>query len=227
MNNAAAERSRLWEKLLPGGPPTLWCPPLTHYRPDGSIDHERIAARVASMAPYVKGVLVPGSTGDGWELADEEAVEVLSLFLAENVDLRILTLPEGMDPADFLGEHGAEAFADLLATRARDALEHAFEAKTRGLDLEGDVHASSQALEEILAILATAPRLRHDTTSEHRLRQEKILGRLAFMFRARSSLRLPSSVAVRWRSERCRSNIRRVSHHGFCVEVQESSRGGP
>jgi len=120
---------------------------------------------------------------DGDEAGQRRANEVLSLFLAENVDLRILTLPEGMDPADFLGEHGAEAFADLLATRARDALEHAFEAKTRGLDLEGDVHASSQALEEILAILATAPRLRHDTTSEHRLRQEKILGRLAFMFR--------------------------------------------
>ncbi|HUT92921.1 MAG TPA: DNA primase [Thermoguttaceae bacterium] len=120
---------------------------------------------------------------DGDEAGQRRANEVLALFLAENVDLRILTLPEGMDPADFLGEHGAEAFADLLANRARDALEHAFEAKTRGLDLEGDVHASSLALEEILSILATAPRLRHDTTGEHRLRQEKTLGRLAFLFR--------------------------------------------
>ena len=120
---------------------------------------------------------------DGDEAGQRRANEVLALFLAENVDLRILTLPEGMDPADFLGEHGAEAFADLLATRARDALEHAFEAKTRGLDLEGDIHASSLALEEMLSILATAPRLRHDTTSEHRLRQEKTLGRLAFLFR--------------------------------------------
>jgi len=92
VNNAAAERSRLLEKLLSGGPPTLWCPPLTHYRPDGSIDHERIAAHLASMAPYVKGVLVPGSTGDGWELTDEEAVEVLSLFLdlAPRHEMRVL-----------------------------------------------------------------------------------------------------------------------------------------
>jgi len=120
---------------------------------------------------------------DGDEAGQRRANEVLALFLAENVDLRILTLPEGMDPADFLGEHGGEAFADLLEARARDALEHAFEAKTRGLDVEGDVHASSRALEEILAVLATAPRLRHDTTSEQRLRQEKILSRLAFLFR--------------------------------------------
>jgi len=120
---------------------------------------------------------------DGDEAGQRRANEVLALFVAENVDLRILTLPEGMDPADFLGEHGAEAFADLLDARARDALEHAFEAKTRGLDVEGDVHASSRALEEILAILATAPRLRQDTTSEQRLRQEKMLSRLAFLFR--------------------------------------------
>jgi DNA primase len=120
---------------------------------------------------------------DGDEAGQRRANEVLSLFLAENVDLRILTLPEGSDPADFLSEHGAEAFADLLGTRARDALEHAFEAKTRGLDVEGDVHAAGRAMEEMLAVLATVPRLRHDTTSEHRLLQEKTLGRLAFMFR--------------------------------------------
>jgi len=92
VDNMASERTRLLEKLLPGGPPTLWCPPLTHYHPDGSIDHERIAAHVASMALDVKGVLVPGSTGDGWELGDDEAVEVLSLFLdlAPRHDMRIL-----------------------------------------------------------------------------------------------------------------------------------------
>ncbi len=120
---------------------------------------------------------------DGDEAGQRRANEVLSLFVAENVDLRILTLPEGMDPADFLSEHGAEAFADLVSTRARDALEHAFEAKTRGLDLENDVHAASRALEEIVAVLAAAPRLRHDTTRDNRLRQEKTLSRLAFMFR--------------------------------------------
>lgn len=120
---------------------------------------------------------------DGDEAGQRRANEVLALFLAENVDLRILTLPEGTDPAEFLEEHGAEAFRDLLATRALDALEHAFEAKTQGLDVESDVHGASRALEEILAILATAPRLRHDTTGEHRLREEKTLARLAFKFR--------------------------------------------
>jgi DNA primase len=108
---------------------------------------------------------------------------VLGLFVAEQADLQIVTLPEGTDPCDFLQEHGAEAFADLLAERAVDALEHAFRAKTRGLDLERDVHRASQALEELVSILAKAPRLRFDTTAEDRFREEKVLQRLAARFR--------------------------------------------
>ena len=71
---------------------------------------------------------------DGDEAGQRRANEVLELFVAEKADLRIVTLPEGLDPADFLFEHGAEAFADLISTRAVDALEHAFQAFTRGLD---------------------------------------------------------------------------------------------
>jgi DNA primase len=107
----------------------------------------------------------------------------LELFVAEQADLRILTLPEGLDPCDFLQKHGSAALTDLLATRAVDALDHAFEAKTRGVDLERDVHGASQALEELISIVAKAPRLRHDTTRDARFREEKILQRLAARFR--------------------------------------------
>jgi len=120
---------------------------------------------------------------DGDEAGRRRANEVLELFVAEQVDLRVVTLPEDMDPADFLQEHGAEAFRDLLATRAVDGLEHAYQAKTRGLDLQRDIHGASRALEEMVSIIAKAPRLRDDTTHEHRLREEKMLERLAFKFR--------------------------------------------
>ncbi len=120
---------------------------------------------------------------DGDEAGQRRANEVLELFVAQQVDLRILTLPEETDPCDFLQEHGAEAFADLLATKAVDALEHAFSAATRGVDLERDVHRSSQALERLVGIVAKAPRLRADTTREDRFREEKILQRLAASFR--------------------------------------------
>ena len=55
-------------------------------------------------------------------------------------------------------------FAELLATGTVDALDHAFRAATRGLDLDRDIHGASQALERLMAILAKAPRLRPDTT---------------------------------------------------------------
>jgi len=120
---------------------------------------------------------------DGDEAGRRRANEVLELFVAEQVDLQVLTLPQGMDPADFLAEHGAEAFADLLAIRALDALEHAFQTETEGVDLERDVHAASEALERLLAILAKSPRLRPDSTRHDRFREEKTLQRLAARFR--------------------------------------------
>lgn len=120
---------------------------------------------------------------DGDEAGQRRANEVLELFVSENVDLRILTLPEGSDPCDFLQEHGAEAFDDLLETKAVDALEHAFRTATGGVDLDNDVHGASEALERMVAIVAKAPRLRVDSTRDDRFREEKILQRLAAGFR--------------------------------------------
>ena len=120
---------------------------------------------------------------DGDEAGQKRTNEVLELFVAQQVDLRILTLPDDLDPCDFLQQRGAEAFAELLATGTVDALDHAFRSATRGLDLERDIHGASQALERLIAILAKAPRLRPDTTSEDRLREEKFLQRFAALFR--------------------------------------------
>ena len=43
----------------------------------------------------------------------------------------ILTLPDDSDPCEFLLEHGAEAFAELLEHRTVGALEHAFRSATQ------------------------------------------------------------------------------------------------
>ena len=120
---------------------------------------------------------------DGDEAGQKRTNEVLELFVAQQVDLRILTLPDDLDPCDFLQQRGAEAFAALLETGTVDALDHAFRRATHGLDLDRDVHGASQALERLIAILAKAPRLRPDTTSEDRLREEKFLQRFAALFR--------------------------------------------
>jgi DNA primase len=135
---------------------------------------------VRTLSPFADRIVL---VLDGDEAGQRRANEVLELFVAAQVDLRVVTLPEESDPADFLEEHGAEAFRDLLADRAVDALEHAYQAKTHGVDLDRDVHAASRVLEEMVSIVAKAPRLRHDTTHEHRFREQKILERLAFRFR--------------------------------------------
>jgi DNA primase len=103
------------------------------------------------------------------------------LFVAGKVDLRVLTLPDEQDPAEYLLAHGRQALESLVA-QAPDALQHARLVATEGIDLRGDVHRASVALEELVATIAKAPRLRADTLVEDRLREEKFLQRLAVDF---------------------------------------------
>lgn len=120
---------------------------------------------------------------DGDEAGKRRTNEVLELFISQNADLRVLTLPGDLDPCEFLLEHGADAFRDQLEHHAVDGLEHAFRSFTEGIDLINDVHAASQALERLVSIVAKAPRLRLDSTSDSRFREEKILQRLSASFR--------------------------------------------
>jgi DNA primase len=120
---------------------------------------------------------------DGDEAGTKRANEVLELFIAQQADLRILTLPEDLDPCDFLHKYGAAAFSDLLAAKAMDALDHAYAVTTRGIDVERDVHGVGQAIERLLGIVARAPRLSGDTRGDARIQEQKIVQRLAGKFR--------------------------------------------
>ena len=96
--SVAEQRRTLIARLFPDGPPTLWCPPLTHYTADGGLDHARIGTHLRTLAPFVKGVLVPGSTGDGWEMDDAEARELLESVLGLAPDLGIQVLVGALKP---------------------------------------------------------------------------------------------------------------------------------
>jgi dihydrodipicolinate synthase/N-acetylneuraminate lyase len=91
-NSTAGERTALLKELFPAGVPRLWCPPLTHYDSNGKIDGKRIAAHLTHLSPHVKGLLIPGSTGDGWDLSDAETEELLELALdlAQKLQLNLL-----------------------------------------------------------------------------------------------------------------------------------------
>jgi len=120
---------------------------------------------------------------DGDEAGQRRAAEVLELFIAQQVDLQIVTLPEGSDPCDFLTHHGAEAFARLIEHEAVDALEFAFRTATRGVNVETDVRGTERAMEQLLGVIARAPRLGAGTDAQKQAREWKILSNLALKFR--------------------------------------------
>jgi len=80
--------------------PLLWCPTLTHYNENGRIDEQRMASHLAYLTPHVKGVLVPGSTGDGWEMNEAQHAQVLQFTLDKAV------------------EHGLHVLVGVLKTEA-------------------------------------------------------------------------------------------------------------
>ena len=63
------------------GLPRLWFPPLTFYKENGIIDTDRMTEELSQIYPYSKGVLVPGSTGDGWVLSQEKQEALVRFFL--------------------------------------------------------------------------------------------------------------------------------------------------
>jgi DNA primase len=106
---------------------------------------------------------------------------LLALFEKNQIDLRILILPDGLDPCDFIATHGSDAFRALLAT-AVDALEHKFTAVTNGLDTLTDTHRASQAAEQLLATLAQLRPAGGGASSATLLREEQMLSRIARKF---------------------------------------------
>lgn len=93
---------------------------------------------------------------DGDQAGQRRADEVLELFVKADVDLRVLTLPDGLDPADYLNQHGTTALQDLIAA-APDAIDYKLHRLTEGVDLTHDTHRVSKAIEQMLATLAQSP----------------------------------------------------------------------
>lgn len=88
----AAQRGQLLGSLFPGGIPRLWCPALAHYDSQGALDRPRIVAHLRKTSAHVKGFLIPGSTGDGWEMNEEEALQWIDIALdsAQEMNFHLL-----------------------------------------------------------------------------------------------------------------------------------------
>ena len=108
---------------------------------------------------------------DGDQAGRMAAERSLPRFLAQDVDLRVLTLPDGLDPDEFLERHGAERFSELTSA-APEAWDYKFELL---VERHGDGSSMSrqQLLDDMLALIAMAPRLVGTS------REALLLGRLS------------------------------------------------
>jgi len=112
-----SERRRNLLREVVGEPvPRLWCPPLTHYTPDLEVDQDRMAAHWGFMAPHVNAFLVPGSTGDAWEMNDREVQTLIDLSLKLAIDQNI-SLLMGVLKGDARATR--ERISELLSTLKR------------------------------------------------------------------------------------------------------------
>jgi DNA primase len=123
-----------------------------------TLNHIRLLSRLAPAAVLVF---------DGDEAGMKAAMRSLELFLRENLPVRILTLPAGMDPDDFLTEEGKDSFLQLLKD-ARPLLE---------VFLEQSLSSYDGSVEARLKVVRTAtPMLR---LLDSRVTQEAYLRKLS------------------------------------------------
>ncbi len=118
---------------------------------------------------------------DGDEAGQKRTNEILELFIAAQLDLRVATLPDELDPCDFLLKHGAEAMQSIL-DRTVDALEHKLRSVCKGFDPLTDTYRANVALEQMLELLSKATRQQLLTDESARVRQDQILMRLSREF---------------------------------------------
>jgi DNA primase len=92
---------------------------------------------------------------DGDEAGQKAADRSLELFLGHDLDVRVLTLPENIDPCDFLEREGAAALR-VLIDQAVDPLAFTIDRAGNRFNLDS-VEDSRRAAEWVLAMLARLP----------------------------------------------------------------------
>jgi dihydrodipicolinate synthase/N-acetylneuraminate lyase len=134
------------QKLFPGGtPPLLWCPVLAHYNDDGSLDSKRMLAHQSWLVKNgVTGFLVPGSTGDAWDMSLEEALEFLRVCreIASTVKLVLGTKPQLLAGALAADEAGTIKAMDSMKAQAGDDIFGFCVCPPRGVSDEKKMEAS-------------------------------------------------------------------------------------
>lgn len=108
---------------------------------------------------------------DGDTAGQKAANKALPLLLSHDIELKLLALPEGMDPPEYLEKHGVQEFQNLLQN-AQEAWGFKLQ-QLAGEHNSNSAFASEKITEEMLALIAVAPGLQGTK------REDLLLNRLA------------------------------------------------
>jgi DNA primase len=92
---------------------------------------------------------------DGDRAGVNAANRAVELFLSQPVEIAIASLPDGLDPDEFLLKHGADAFNEILAN-AMDALAFKWKQLVRDVNSQDGLTGRQQAVQQYLEMLASA-----------------------------------------------------------------------
>jgi DNA primase len=132
------------------------------------------ARHVQQLRRYAPRVVLVYDADAGGSTGVDRALE---LFVREDVELAIATLPAGMDPCDVLVGQGPEPFRAAL-TEAADALDFKLTQLLERSSAQG-VEGSRRAVEAVLGILALVP---DDASPAVAIKRDRMLHRIAQRF---------------------------------------------
>lgn len=92
---------------------------------------------------------------DADSAGDAAVARTVQLFLTQPVEIAVASMPEGVDPDEFLLSHGSGAFDELLSN-ATDALSYAWKQLVRQFAASGDLTGQQKAAAQYLELLAGA-----------------------------------------------------------------------
>jgi len=129
------------------------------------------ARHVQQLRRFVPRVVLVFDADAGGKGGVDRALE---LFVSQEMDLSIATLPEGLDPCDLLTQHGAEPFLLALGS-AVDALDFKLNQLTHSGALDG-LESRRRAVDQLLNVIVGVP-WRTDQTGQ--IKRELVVNRIA------------------------------------------------
>jgi DNA primase len=129
------------------------------------------ARHVRQLQRWTKRVVLVFDADEGGDTGVDRALEV---FVSHEVDLRIATLPAGLDPCDLLVQQGADPFRSAL-TNAVDVLEFKLQ-RVLATGADGGIEAQRKAVDEMLRVIALAPVM---VGKDDAVKKELIVNRIA------------------------------------------------